>query len=79
MKEIKSFVVVVFFMLLLVFGLAYLGNQWEKGQVRQACSVFSQESGRKVKFVEYTAWNRDCLTKLDSGKWISTFNLRDSE
>lgn len=68
--------VVVAFML--VFGgLAFAGNEWEKSQMREACAVFEDESGRDTKFVEYTHWRFDCLTPTDGGEWISTFNLRD--
>jgi hypothetical protein len=41
------------------------------------CGRFGEESGREVRFVDYTFWSWDCLTPTQDGKWISIDRLRD--
>ena len=50
-------------------------NAFQKSQKKQACEVFERESNRETKFVEYTYWQRDCLTP-QGDVWISAYNLR---
>jgi len=72
MELFKMTIITLAVVFLIFFGL----NSWEKNLKRQSCLVFSKESGRQTKFVEYTRWTRDCLTPLDTGVWISTYNLQ---
>jgi len=67
-KAIAVFIVVFILLTIMI-------NNFGKDQVSKACYVFSQNSGFETKFVEYTFWHRDCLAKLDDGKWISAYNL----
>lgn len=77
MRDVFVGIVAVSFVCVgLVFLLKVGMNGFSKNQVRQACNVFSVESKRETKFVEYTYWNFDCLTPQSDGKWVSAFNLR---
>ena len=49
-----------------------------KGVDRNACTKFAEQSNRETKFVDYSFWYWDCLTPTKDGKWISTYNLRDT-
>jgi hypothetical protein len=42
---------------------------------KAACHSFGDNTGRTVKFVNYTYWRWDCLTPSTDGKWISTDRL----
>ena len=42
-----------------------------------SCHSFGKQSGRTVRFVDYTYWKWDCLTPSSDGKWISVKMLRD--
>lgn len=53
-------------------------NGFVKSQTKKSCEVFSQQSNRETKYVEYTFWRYDCLTPQDGG-WISAYNLRGIE
>ena len=72
----KDLSIVVFVLIVLVTVMYFGFNIWNRSQLRTSCAVFSKESGRETKFVDYTYWQRDCLTPQDNGKWISVFNLR---
>jgi hypothetical protein len=62
-----------------IFFLAVVGvNELNRGEMQATCSAFAQESGRQTKYAEYTYWSRDCLTKQEDGRWISTNNLRET-
>ena len=72
----KEAIIIVISFIIMVMFVMIVSNIWQKGQIEKACYVFSKESGRETKFVEYTFWTRDCLTPVEGGKWISAFNLR---
>lgn len=71
----KEFIIPVVVLIIVIVGLVSFGN----GQKRAGCDRFEQESGYETKYIEYTFWYTDCLAKLDSGKWVSAFNLRGGE
>lgn len=41
------------------------------------CRKFGQNTGRVVKFVNYSYWSWECLTPSRDGRWIPTSQLRD--
>lgn len=57
--------------------LTLAGNAGDRHLVRESCAAFGRESGREVRYVDYTFWTRDCLCQAKDGKWISTSLLRE--
>lgn len=44
---------------------------------RVNCTAFGVNSGREVKFVDYSYFSWACLTPTSNGMWINTDNLRE--
>ncbi len=63
--------------ILIAVGVAMLSAKLSKSALESECLVFSVESGRVTKMVEYGYGQYDCLTPTEDGKWISTANLRE--
>ena len=68
----------VLILIFIMTGVVFGANSIDKYQRKTGCEVFSKESGRETKYVEYTYWYVDCLTPQDGG-WISAYNLRGIE
>jgi hypothetical protein len=70
----EDFYKILLFVLVVIAAFFWLGDMFARSVERQACMVFSQESGRETKFVEYGFAAYDCLTPQKDG-WISAHNL----
>lgn len=57
----------------LILGIRGIGHHYDN----KTCHRFGDESGREVRFVDYSFWTWDCLTPTSDGKWISIDRLRD--
>jgi hypothetical protein len=58
----------------LVFGMIWTITPIAKHMSAETCHNWSVQNQRPTKFVLYTYWNWDCLTKTADGHWISTSN-----
>lgn len=49
--------------------------EWSRNIDAKSCALYSKQTGRQTKFVDYTHYSWDCLTPSRDGKWISTDSL----
>jgi hypothetical protein len=61
------------FIVAAVFGAMLISQHYD----RVSCHTFAQNTRRETRFVHYTAYSWDCLTRTKGDKWIPTKNLRE--
>lgn len=58
------------------FGICGLFTSIGRHYDRVNCASFGRQSSRETRFVIYSTFSTDCLTRLANGKWISVDALR---
>lgn len=61
---------------ILFFGISGLDTSIGRHYDRVICASFGRQSSRETRFVIYSTFSTDCLTRLANGKWISVDALR---